>query len=206
MAGELLSKDLILKIYNVAAAGYVTVARSTSYTMEVDKETVDITSFDGAGWKEFLVDLKGFTMSADGIVIRTAESGKRTYEQLLTDMIGSDATMIVQLVNPAMYTDATDGATYSHEIGNCHITSLPLTGAVGDKQTYSLTLQGTGTLTHVVAKYDTEAEAFAAEAIWAELQVIFVEDNVDGSDDGYYVRTADGSPGNFGEAWTDYTP
>jgi TP901-1 family phage major tail protein len=201
-----LSKDLILKIYNVAAAGYVTVARCTSYTMEVEKETVDVTSFDSGSWRSFLVDLKSFSFSADGLVIRTAESGKRTYEELLTDMIGSDATIIVQIVNPAMYTDATDGATYAHEVGNCYITSLPLTGAVGDKQTYSLTLQGTGTLTHVVAKYDTEAEAFTAEASWAELQVIFVEDNVDGSDDGYYVRTADGSPGNFAEAWTDYTP
>jgi TP901-1 family phage major tail protein len=222
MAGELLSKDLILKIYNVAAAGYVTVARCTSYTMEVEKETVDVTSFDSGGWRSFLVDLKSFSFSADGLVIRSAESGKRTYEELLTDMIGSDATIIVQLVNPAIYTDATDGELYGHEIGNCYITSLPLTGAVGDKQTYSLTLQGTGTLTHVTAKFDTQAEATtaaqdnsftlgqyptAASEI-LENDVVFVEDDVDGSNNGYYYRndTAFGSVTVFADAWVAYTP
>ena len=205
MANELLAKELILKIYNVAAAAYVTVARSTSYSMEVNKETVEVTSFDSSGWKEFLVDLKDWTLSADGIVLRTTEAGSRNYEDLLTDLIGSDATMIMQLVNPAMYTDTTDGATYAHEVGNVHLTSMPLTGAIGDKQTYSMTAQGTGELTHVEAKYDTQAEAFAAEASWAELDVIFVEDDVSGSNNGYYVRSSDASPANFAAAWTGYT-
>ena len=204
MANESLSKELILKIWDSTAGTYNTVARMTSYSFEVNKETVDITNFDSNGWKEFLVDLIDWSVSDDGIVIRTAESGKETYEDMMVSILGTDTVLILQMINPLAYTDSTDGATYSHEIGNVFLTTMTDTGSVGDKQTYSMSLMGSGTLTHVVAKFDTEAEAFADRATWAEDDVIVVIDNIGIGNNGYYSRTAAAGT-NFGDSWTSYT-
>ena len=204
MANEKLSKELILKIWDATAGSYSTVARLTGYSFEVNKETVDITNFDGNAWKEFLVDLMDFSVSADGIVIRTAEAGKETYEDMLTSLVGTDTSLILQMINPLAYTDSTDGATYSHEIGNVFLTSMPLTGSIGDKQTYSMSVQGSGALTHVVAKYDTEAEAFTARASYVEDDVILVVDNIGIGNEGYYSRTAAAGT-TFADSWSSYT-
>lgn len=204
MADEKLSKELLLKIWDAAAGSYKTVARSTGYSREVNKETVDVTSFDSTGsWKEFLVDLKDWSVSADGIVVRTTEAGKLNYEELLQSLIGTDTTLILQFIDPDVYTDSTDGALYAHEIGNVFLTSLPVTGSLGDKQTYSATLQGSGVLTLVSAKYDSEAEAYAAKASWAENDVILVVDNIAIGTSGYYSRTAAAGT-NFADTWTTY--
>lgn len=204
MANESLSKELILKIWDSTAGTYNTVARITGYSFEVNKETVDITSFDSNGWKQFLVDLLNWNISADGVVMRTAESGKESYEDMMVSILGTDTVLIMQMINPLAYTDSTDGEIYSHEIGNVFLTAMTDTGSVGDKQTYSMSLTGSGTLTHVVAKYDTEAEAYSARATWSEDDVIVVIDNIGIGNNGYYSRTAAAGT-NFGDSWTSYT-
>lgn len=204
MANEKLSKELILKVWDATAGSYKTVARTTSYSIEKGKETVEVTSFDSAGWKEFLVDLKEWSVSADGIVIRTAESGKKTYEELLQSFISSDDPVVLQMINPLAYTDATDGVLYSHEVGKILLTSLPLQGSLGDKQTYSLSAQGTGKLTYVSAKYDTQAEAFSARGSFSTGDVILVIGDIGVGNSGYYSRLA-GAGTNFADSWTAYT-
>lgn len=204
MANEKLSKELILKIWDSVAGTYNTVARLTGYSFEVNKETVDITNFDSGGWKEFLVDLLDWSVSDDGVVIRTAESGKETYEDMMVSILGTDTVLILQMINPLAYTDATDGTIYSHEIGNVFLTALSGTGSVGDKQTYSMTLMGSGTLTHVVSKFDTEAEAFTGrDTDIVEDDVIIVIDNIGIGNNGYYSRTAAAGT-NFADSFTTY--
>jgi predicted secreted protein len=205
MANEKLSKELIIKVFDSVSGAWETVARTTSYSFEVNKETVDITSFDSNGWKEFLVDLKDFNLSGDGIVLRTTEAGKVNYEELLTSLIGSDTSLAVQLIDPAAYTDAADGTQYAHEIVKAFLTGLPLSGSLGDKQTYSFTMSGTGQVTLVAAKYNSEAEAFGAEASYSEGEVILVTDNIATGVTGYYERTSDASPASFAAAWSVYT-
>ena len=130
MANELLSKTMSITY------GGVAVARLTGWSLEVNKETVDITNFDSAGaWREFLVDLKDWSVSFDGIVTRT---GTGDYEELLADMIATDTAVTVVLDDSAASTDIS---------GSAYFTGLPLTGSLGDKQTFSGTLQGTGALT-----------------------------------------------------------
>ena len=130
MANELLSKSAVLKLDAVA------IAKLTGWTLEVNKEPVDVTSLDSpSAWREFLVDLKEWSVSFDGIVMRT---GTGDYEEWLTSLIGTD-TVLTFLIDDSVYT-ATDIG------GNCYLTSLPISGALGDKQTFSGTLQGTGPL------------------------------------------------------------
>lgn len=128
MANELLSKTVSITYDSVA------IVKITGFSLEVNKETIDITSFDAAGWKEFLVDLKDWSISYDAIVART---GTGTYETMLVDLIADDVFKAVT------FADSAASTTFS---GNGHITSCPLTGSVGDKQTYSCTIQGTGAL------------------------------------------------------------
>ena len=204
MANEKLSKELIVKIFDSAAGAWETVARMTGYSLEINKETIDITSFDSAGWKEFLVDLRDWSISGDGLVVRESASDFINYEELLQSLIGTDTALILQLIDPSAYTDATDGTGYSHEVGNAFITALSATGAVGDKQTYSVSFQGAGKLTNAVAKYDTEAEAFAARASYSEDDVILVIDNIGIGTNGYYERTGVAGT-DFNDSWTAYT-
>jgi predicted secreted protein len=114
--------------------GGVAIIKLTGWTLEVNKETVDITNLDSAGWKEFLVDLKDWSISFDGLTTRT---GNGDYEELLVDMLATDTAVAVTI------TDSDASTTIS---GTAFLTTLPLTGAVGDKQTFSGNLQGTGAL------------------------------------------------------------
>ena len=128
MANELLSKTASITY------GGVAIAKLTGWSLEINKETVDITNLDSAGWKEFLVDLKDWSISFDGIVTRT---GTGDYEELLADMIATDTAVAITIADTAASTTIS---------GNGFITSLPITGAVGDKQTFSGSIQGTGAL------------------------------------------------------------
>lgn len=129
MANELLSKTASITY------GGVAIAKLTGWSLEVNKETVDVTNLDSAGWKEFLVDLKDWSISFDGIVTRT---GTGDYEELLADMIATDTAVAITIADTAASTTIS---------GSGFITGLPLTGAVGDKQTFSGSIQGTGALT-----------------------------------------------------------
>lgn len=134
MANELLSKTALIKI------GGTAVARLTGWSLEVNKEPVDITNFDSTGaWKEFLIGLKEWSISFDGIVVRNA-GVSNDYEDLLTSFLGSDATVAVLIDDSSASTDIS---------GNAFLISLPVQGSLGDKQTYSGQLQGTGALSIV---------------------------------------------------------
>jgi len=130
MANELLSKTMVISLDGNP------IARTTGFSFNVDKETVDVTSFDStSSWKEFLVDLKEAEISFDGLVSRDSSSSTNDYETLLTNIMTSDASVAFLLDDSAAPTDIT-GAGY--------LTNVSLTGSLGDKQTYSGTLKPTG--------------------------------------------------------------
>jgi predicted secreted protein len=132
MANEHLSKTVTITYAGEA------IARLTGWSLEVNKETVDITSFDSNGWKEFLVDLKEWNISFDGIVVRqSAADSKKDYEELLNELITNDNAVAITLADTAASTTIS---------GTAFLTGIPLTGSLGDKQTMSGTLQGTGAL------------------------------------------------------------
>ena len=205
MANELLSKHLIIKIWDNTANAWETVARTTGYSFEINKETVDVTSFDSAGWKEFLVDLKEATLSGDSIVLRTADSGKINYEELLVSLIGSDALLAIQVVNPAVSslsgaeTDTpAEAQAYSHELITGFLTGLSSTGSLGDKQTFSWTMQPTGAVILIKAVYALKVDADADVASYNAGDIILVLDQIADTDTGYMINVSQTS-------WADYT-
>lgn len=111
----------------------------TDYTFTVNKETVDVTTFDSAGWREFLVDLKDWTISG------TANQGKGTpganeagYDELLVDLKADTAAVTVIF-------QGTDTGDFI-ETGTGVLTSLDMSGSLGDKITYSFEIQGTAAI------------------------------------------------------------
>lgn len=129
MANELLSNTVTVTYDSVTAVNV------TGFSLEVNKEIVDITSFSSGRYKASLVDLLDWSISFDAVVART---GTGTFETMMVDMLADTVFKVVTFVDSAASTTFT---------GNGHITSLSLAGATGDKQTYSCSIQGTGTLT-----------------------------------------------------------
>ena len=130
MADHLLSKSMVLTIDGSA------IAKTTGYSFSVDKETVDVTSFDSTNsWKEFLVDLKEAEVSFDGLVSRDSDQGTFDYETMLSNLINSDSSVYV-LLNDS---DASTDIAF-----NAFLNNISLTGSLGDKQTYSGTAKVTG--------------------------------------------------------------
>jgi len=132
MANELLSKTMVITLDSSA------IARSTGWTFNVDKEPIDVTSFDSNGWKEFKVDLKEAEISFDGLVSRESNNGF-DYEALLSSIINSDASISYAL------TDSGAG-TATVISGSGFLTNVSATGSLGDKQTYSGTIKPSGTI------------------------------------------------------------
>jgi predicted secreted protein len=132
MANELLSKTVTISY------GGQAIAKLTGWSLEVNKETVDITNFDSPNaFKEFLVDLKEWTISFDGIVTRTSATDG-DYQEILESIISSDAVVAITIADSAL--------TGGDITGNAFFTGVSLSGSLGDKQTQSGSLQGTSTL------------------------------------------------------------
>ena len=131
MANELLSKTITISI------GGDAVARLTGWTIEVAKEAVDITNLENSGaWKEALVNLKEWSINFDGIVTRT---GGSNYLSRLESVLNSDVAAEIIIADSEASTNNITGSGF--------ITTSPLSGALGEMQTFSGTIQGTGVLT-----------------------------------------------------------
>lgn len=115
------------------------IARCTDFTLEVNKEPIDITTLQSAGWKEKKVDLKDWSISFNALVTRGADGTYSVYDELLADILGTDTVIAVSI-------DDTDGSGTIAVGGDVFLTSLSTSVTVGDKVTYSGTLEGTGAL------------------------------------------------------------
>lgn len=115
------------------------IARCTDFTLEVNKEPIDITTLQSVGWKEKKVDLKDWSISFNGLVTRGADGTYSVYDELLADILGTDTVIAVSI-------DDTDGSGTIAVGGNVFLVSLSTSVTVGDKVTYSGTLEGTGAL------------------------------------------------------------
>ena len=111
----------------------------TDFDLEVNKETIDITTLDAAGWKQFLVDLKEWKISFSAIFTNGTEGANETgNEEILYSLVNSDSTLT------AVLKTAVTGDQYVS--GSAFLTSFKQSGGVGDKITWSGELQGTGAL------------------------------------------------------------
>lgn len=130
MANEVLSSEMVLRYNNL------TIAKARSFTLEVNKEEIDITVLDDAEWKKIIAGGGSFSLSSDGLVARVSVTGQINFDELLEQLKADKESVQVVIRN------GTEGEK-AHK-GNVIITGLNQSGSLGDVVTYSATLSGDG--------------------------------------------------------------
>lgn len=132
MAEQILGSEMTL-VYDGSVIAY-----ATDFDMEINKETIDVTSLASNGWKEYKTDMKEWSLSFNGLVTRTDSSTSIDYDDLVYD-IKNDSSTVVVAIKP-------DITSNKYEEGNGLLTSVKFAGTVGDKVTFSGSIKGTGSL------------------------------------------------------------
>jgi TP901-1 family phage major tail protein len=115
---------------------YTKVAGQRGATLNRSAETLETTSKDSDGFKEFETSFKEWSIEADGLLV----DGDAGFEAL-EDSFMNGTKLKAQL-------QTSSGDKYE---GMVIITDLPIEAPYDDMATYSVTLQGTGFLTKTVA-------------------------------------------------------
>jgi TP901-1 family phage major tail protein len=142
MATTGLVNGTLIALYKTVSGADVKVANLTSTDFELSKDTIDATNKDGGDYKEFLVGLSGWTMSAEGIFEEDASVGTSiSPKELLDDIIAGAPITVV------MTSKVSGDLKLS---GSAVITSFAWSAPVNDIATFSVSLQGSGALTVAV--------------------------------------------------------
>lgn len=130
--------DLVLKVQAAAgSADEFVILHSTSCTLDVAMDTIDISTKDSSGNREIIGGQKSFTLSADGLMDYTSKATTTDPDELFTSLDNRTAVTFTFALNTQ--------AGYKHT-GSGFITSLSITGGVEDAPTFSVSIDGTGDL------------------------------------------------------------
>ena len=125
-------KDLLLKVYDEAAARFETVAGLRATRLAFGAETVDVTSIESAGWRELLASagVRSATVSGSGVFRDQA-----TDERVRGVFFAGEAPAF-QVVIP----------DFGVVEGPFQITSLEYSGTFDGEATYEVSLSSAGAL------------------------------------------------------------
>jgi len=128
----------LIALYKDVSGVLTKIANLTSTDFELTKDTIDATNKDGSDYKEFLVGLNSWTLSAEGIFEEDDSTTNLSPKDVLDDMIAGDAITVVMTSNLAGDIKLS---------GSAVMTSFSWNAPVNDVATFSCSLQGSGTLT-----------------------------------------------------------
>ena len=119
---------------------YVTIAGAqydhiTNWSLTINGETIDITSFDSSGWRALASGTKTWSWSCSMHYAGDATEGG---DESAADLIAG--TTVAFLSTTGVTGDVTFG-------GNCKITSWEMSGGLGEPVSISVSGEGTGALT-----------------------------------------------------------
>ena len=135
------------------------IARCTDFSLSLGDNKVDITSFDSDGFEEHIRDNKNWSISFGSMVTRdygaTAHGATGLGSGVFMNLFDHWATSASDYPSEIKIGDVDQdspgtGNKYDYFEGNGTIT-LDIDGSVGDKATYSGTIQGSGKLERPVA-------------------------------------------------------
>lgn len=138
MATTGLVNGTLIALYKDVSGTLTKVANATSSDFELTRDTIDATNKDGGQYKEFLVGLAGWTMNAEGIFEEDGSATGVSAKDLLDDVIAGTAITVVMTSNVSGDLKVT---------GSAVITSFAWNAPVNDVATFSVSLQGSGSLT-----------------------------------------------------------
>jgi hypothetical protein len=108
---------------------------ATNCTFDVSVNQVEVTSQASAYFREYKIDVAGWTVNCDGLISLTGYSYK--------DMLDSQLAKSTIGIKFSIY----DGTTTVLITGNALINSLSITGPNNNASTYSVSLTGVGAYT-----------------------------------------------------------
>lgn len=111
--------------------GSTVFAASTSCSLEVSADQVDVTNKSSNRKKEYMYGFNGYTISCDGLITLDDYD----YFDMLTDQKNGTTITVTFTVDTKVIT------------GTCNIESVSVEGPVEGVATYSVSLQGTGDYT-----------------------------------------------------------
>ena len=112
------------------------ILKATTASLEMSVDLPDATTKDSAGWSEFFAGVRSWTLSSDGLVDYATAAGVETDELV--------ALLIAR--SPVAITFATATAGDMVLSGNAYITSISQTADMESPSGFSVSFQGTGTL------------------------------------------------------------
>jgi predicted secreted protein len=115
----------------ILAKSGVVFAASTSCSLEVSSDQVDITNKSSGFRKEYVYGFKSYTISCEGLI--TLDN--YDYFDMLTDQENNTQISITFTIGTKIFS------------GTCNIESVSVDGPVEGVATYSVSLQGTGDYT-----------------------------------------------------------
>tara|TARA_R110001606_G_scaffold391742_1_gene560103 strand:+ start:233 stop:649 length:417 start_codon:yes stop_codon:yes gene_type:complete len=129
---------------NVTFAGVDVSASVTRAELTISSTEVDVTDFASGGYTEVVGGLKSGSISID---FQQDFGTGGIGETLTEDLVGTIATVVIIAGNGSVASATTPSYTAS-----CLISSVtPVSGAVGDLSTYSVTWPTTGAIVKAVA-------------------------------------------------------
>ena len=108
---------------------------ATNCTFDVSVNQVEVTSQTSAYFREYKIDVAGWTVNCDGLISLTGYS----YKDMLDSQLAKSTIGIKFSIN--------DGTTTVRITGNAIINSLSITGPNNSTSTYSVSLTGVGAYT-----------------------------------------------------------
>lgn len=111
------------------------VTHSTNFSFDINADVIDVTTKDSAGWRELLSGLRSFSGSGDFLY---SENGAVNFEDFF-DEINTRSSFT------ARWTSNVSGDVYYE--GTVWVTNLGMSGGVEDAMSYTLQVEGTGTIT-----------------------------------------------------------
>jgi len=108
---------------------------ATNCTFDVSVNQVEVTSQTSAYFREFKIDVAGWTVNCDGLISLTGYS----YRDMLNSQLSKESIGIKFSIN--------DGTTTVLITGSAIINALSITGPNNNTSTYSVSLTGVGAYT-----------------------------------------------------------
>jgi predicted secreted protein len=112
---------------------------SRSFTLNVEASPIDATSRESAGWSEFIIGQRSFTLDFEGLVDYSDDIDPAWLETAVENQTKFLVKFTTNLAGSLVYN------------GYVYISSLTIDGPMEDVVTYSGTLQGTEILADTIA-------------------------------------------------------
>lgn len=126
------------QLFIVESGASKLVAHLSNLTLGFSGETIDLTSKDNNGFRDFIMGLKSFTISAEGFVDFQTSTNQRNFDDFMTAArLGTSLTLLIK--NSVMGDSTFQGTGY--------VTALELTSPMEAGLTFSTTLEISGDIT-----------------------------------------------------------